>query len=246
VPGIRFAPATLRYAIHYERRVEQEIAGQRPTEMSYRVFISAELRDTADGGAYLLAHTVDSIVPDSGSFVPPNVNLAAARGLRFIGRLAPSGELLDVVPSDTAHARALGQLLGNVREFYPRLPADGLRPGAAWIDTVTATERTGNAEVTVSAVRHATARDWEQRHGHRSVPVEVHGTLTITGSGSQVGQPFEMTGNGTRRALEFVSADGRYLGGESRDSVHLFVTLPAQGMTVPIHQTVRATVSVLP
>src|SRR2546427_8719185 len=33
------------------------------------------------------------------------------------------------------------QLLGNFRDFLPRLPIDGIRPGVAWTDTVETTQK---------------------------------------------------------------------------------------------------------
>jgi len=245
-PGIHFVPTVQRYVIHSLRRVEQELAGQQPTEMGYRVFVSARIAGPADAAGYAVTHAVDSIIPDSGAFVPPNVNFAVARGLRFSGRLAPWGEVRDVTASDSMQARMVAQLLGNLRDFYPRLPSGGLRPGAVWTDTVMTSERGGGSEVVVSAIRLSTAMGWEQCPAGRCVRINVQGPYTVLGTGEQGGQPFELVGSGTRSALEFVSADGRYLGGELRDSASLSVNLPAQGMTIPIRQTLHSTVTVLP
>ena len=70
--------------------------------------------------------------------------------------------------------------------------------------------------------------------------------FTIKGSGQQVGQPFEVAGTGVRSGTDFVAVDGRYLGGESRDSTAMTITLPIQAMTIPRKQVSRTTVSVLP
>jgi hypothetical protein len=115
-----------------------------------------------------------------------------------------------------------------------------------WTDTVTTSERGGGAEVVLSGIRQSTATGWEQCPAARCLRIDVQGPYTVLGTGEQGGQPFELVGSGTRRALEFVSADGRYLGGELRDSASLSVTLPAQGMTIPIRQTLHCTVTVLP
>lgn len=244
-PGIRFVPTTQRYVIHARRRVEQEGASQ-PTEMAYRVFLSARVAGPADTAGYAVTHTVDSIVPDSAAFVPPNVNFAAARGLRFSGRLTPWGEVRGVTASDSLQAANLGQLLGSLCDFYPRLPRGGLQPGATWTDTVTSAGCGPASEVVSHAVLQSTAAAWEPCHGARCVRVEVQGPYTLLGTGERGGQPFELVGSGTHWALEFVSADGRYLGGELRDSASLSVNLPAQGMTIPIRQILHSTVTVLP
>ncbi|MGH7699295.1 MAG: hypothetical protein ACREMJ_02075 [Gemmatimonadales bacterium] len=244
--AIRLGPSALRYTVHRRLRVEQELAGQPPTEMSYRVFLTAIITGPADSAGYPVSHAVDSLVADSGSFVPPTVNFAAARGLRFTGRLAASGEMRDVTPSDSITARQFAQFLGNPRDFYPRLPPDGLTATAAWTDTLTTTERSSAGEVRVHAIQQAAAVGWEARGGVPCLKVEVRGTFAMEGVGEQAGQPYELTGSGTRRAVEFVSRDGRYLGGETRDSMNLAVSLPAQGVTIPIRQVLHSTVTVLP
>jgi hypothetical protein len=246
-PGIRLGPAALRYAIHTRRRVEQDAAGQPPTEMAYRVFVSTRVVGPPDTAGYAVTHTVDSIVPDSGTFVPPTLNLAAARGLRFTGRLAPSGEVRGITPSDSLQAKTLGQVLGNVRDFYPRVPSGGLRPGAAWTDTVTTAERGSGSEVVVRAVLQTATSEWQAcSDGARCVRVQGQGPYTVLGTGEQGGQPFELVGDGTRRASALVSADGRYLGGEVSDSANLSITLPAQGVTIPLRQILYSTVTVVP
>ncbi|MGH7569437.1 MAG: hypothetical protein ACREL9_10810 [Gemmatimonadales bacterium] len=247
-PVIRLGPSALRYAVQRQLHIEQDLPGQVPTDLSYRVYLAATILGPADTAGYPVTFTVDSMVADSGTYVPPTINLAAARSLLFTGRLAPTGELRNVAPSDSVVARSLGQLLGSPREFFPRLPAGGLLLGSAWVDTVVTTERGsgGSAEVTVRAVNHSSAARWEDRNGVRCLRIDVTSTFTLQGAGQQGGQSYELTGEGTRAAIEFVSIDGRYLGGESLDSTRYTVKLPAQGFSVPVRQVLRAIVTVLP
>jgi hypothetical protein len=243
---IHLRPAAVRYVIHRRLRIEQELAGQPATLLSYRVFVAALITGPADSTGYAVLHTVDSIVPDSGSYQPPTVNFAAAKGLRFSGRLSPNGGVRDVIPSDSVTARQFSQFLGNIRDFYPRLPASGLLPGVSWTDTVTTTDRPAGGEVQIQAINHATVAGWETRGADQCLRIEVQGTFTLQGVGEQGGQPYEMTGGGTHSAVELVSVDGRYVGGETRDSMNLSVSLPAQGLTVPIRQVAHSVVTVLP
>ncbi|HEX9611222.1 MAG TPA: hypothetical protein VF978_04985 [Gemmatimonadales bacterium] len=243
---ILLRPVTVRYVIHRRLRVDQELAGQPPTLLSYRVFISTAIAGPSDSSGYSVVHTVDSIIPDSGSYQPPTVNFVAAKGLRFTGRLAPNGAVRDATPSDSVVAQQFSQFLGNLRDFYPRLPLSGLVPGAAWTDTITTTDRAAGGEVQVRATHQSTVTGWETRAGAQCLRIEVKGTFTLQGVGEQQGQPYELMGNGTRSAVEFVSVDGRYVEGETRDSMSLAVSLPAQGLTVPIRQVVHSSVAVLP
>lgn len=247
--GFRLGPGTLRYAVHQRVHIEQDFQGLPPAlDLGYQVFLRATIQAPPPGASPGLATTLtlDSIVPDSGVILPPTMNLAAARGLTFSGRLAPTGELTDAVPSDSAAAQHLGQLLTRLRSFYPRLPTQGLKLGVQWTDTVWTTDRGGGGEVTTKSVVHSRAAAWEDRTGARALRLEVTATFELAGGGSGGGQPFSLAGSGTRRGTDYVAADGRYLGGESRDSTSLVITLPTQGIAIPRQQLSRLTVTVLP
>lgn len=244
---IRIGPSALRYVLRQRIHVEQEFQGQtQALDRGMQLFVSPTIAGPADSVGYALTFTIDSIVPDSGTPIPPTMNLALVRGLRYTGRLTPTGEFWGMAPSDSARAQLFAQVAGNfVRAFYPRLPAAGLALGAEWTDTVTTTDRT-IVEVTSRAIHHSRAPAWEDRGGARCLRLEVSATYSVTGSGDQNGQPLEIAGTGTRATVQYVAVDGRYLGGEFSDSSAIVVTLPIQGATVPVRQVSRYTVTVLP
>lgn len=243
---VRFGPGVQRYAVHRRLHVAQEIGAMPPTDLRYHVFVSVTITGPPDTLGLPVSYTIDSLVPDSGIVLPPVVIPGAVQGLRFTGRLAPTGEIREALPSDSATAAAFAQFIGNPRDFFPRLPDAGLTAGAAWVDTVTTTERGAVGEVTVQAVNHSTVPGWELRDGRRALRIDVRSTFTLSGTSEQSGQPLEYSGSGTRAAVEFVGAEGQYLGGEAHDTVRINVTLPAQGVTVPIRQILHSTVAVLP
>src|SRR5579884_4225248 len=104
-------------------------------------------------------------------------------------------------------------------------------------DFVNATPRT---------ITSAAASPPEEHGGVVAVRIEATQTYTIAGRGANAGQPFELSGAGVGSGTGYVGLDGRYLGGEWRDSLALNVRLPVQGMTVPVTQVVRTSVAVLP
>jgi hypothetical protein len=236
----------LRYVVHQQFHVEQQFQGQTQTiERGIRIFVSATISGPADSTGYPITFTVDSLVPDSGSAVTPNMNLPAARGLRYTGHLTPAGEFRQTMTSDSTLAQAFAQIVGTFRNFYPRFPPGGLKLGADWTDTSTTSDRAGIA-VTIKAIAHSRAGAWEQRNNTKCLRVEYSSTYSVVGSGEQMGQPLEVSGTGTRTGVQFVAVDGRYLGGEAHDSSAIVVGLPMQGMTVPVHQITHSTITVLP
>lgn len=243
---MRLGPSALRYVVHQQIHVEQQYPGQTQTaDRGLRLFLSATIVGPADSAGYPVTFTIDSIVPDSGTAIPPTVNLASARGLRYIGHLTPAGEFRQTSTSDSTMAQVFTQIIGSFRNFYPRLPPGGLTLGVEWTDTSSTNDRVG-IDVNIKAIAHSRATTWEQRNGTKCLRVESSSTYSVVGSGEQMGQPLEVSGTGTRTGVQFVAVDGRYLGGEAHDSSALVVGLPMQGMTVPVRQISHSTFTVLP
>ena len=245
--AVRYGPSALRYLVHRQLHVQQGQA-ERPqaTDLAARIFLAATITGPADSIGYPATFTVDSIVPDSGTPPPLADNLSRARKLVFSGRLLPRGEFVNGVASDSVLAQSLVQFPANFRDFMPRLPRDGLTPGVAWTDTLEATQKGGSSEVSRRAILRSTAAAWEDHAGARSLRLEATSTYQVAGTGQNAGQPFDLSGSGSATVVSFIAADGRYLGGESRDSTSLTVHLAVQGLAVPVTQVTHTTVAVLP
>ena len=61
-----------------------------------------------------------------------------------------------------------------------------------------------------------------------------------------MGQEFTLKGDGVKSAIQYLSAEGRYLGAASKDSSAFTVALSAMGMTIPSLHIRFDTVSVVP
>ena len=245
--AIRYGPSALRYVVHRRLHIQQALGGQtQAQDVGARIFVVAAITGPADSVGYPATFAVDSIVADSGTpaLIVENVN--KVRKLVFAGRVTPRGEFVNALASDSTAAQSVVQLLGNFRDFLPRLPIDGVKPGATWTDTVETTQKGSGSEVSRRTITQATAAAWEDYIGTRSVRVVGSQTYRVAGGGRNAGQPFELSGAGTGSGVAFIAADGRYLGGEWQDSTTLTIRLPVQGVAVPIVQVTRTTVAVLP
>ena len=243
--GLRLGPSAQRYVMHTVIHIDQEFQGMhQPLDFGLRAFFGVTITGPADSSGYPTNITIDSIVPDSGTTPPMGINLGAAKALSFVGRLTPRGEFRGQSVSDSVAAQALAPIVGSFKNFFPRIPPGGLTLGATWTDTTTENDRAAGS-VTVTSINRARAAAWEDHAGTRVLRLEVTSDFTIKGSGQQAGQPFEVAGSGVRSGLDFISVDGRYLGGESRDSTAMTITLPIQAMTIPRTQVSRTTVTVL-
>jgi len=244
---VRYGPSVLRYVVHRRLHIQQALGGQpQSQDLGAQIFVVLLITGPSDSLGYRASFTVDSVVADSGTPAVVAVSMTRARRLAFDGRLDGRGEFRNPVASDTALAQALLQLLGNFRDFLPRLPAEGLKLGADWTDTLSGTQRGGGAVVTRRTIAHTAAAAWEDRGGVPSLRLDIGASYTIQGSGDGGGQPFELGGTGSVSGVAYVAADGRYLGGESRDSSGLTVSFPVQGFGIPVIQVTRSSVAVLP
>ncbi|SRR6266699_1564997 len=244
--AVRLGPSALRYVMHQVIHIDQEFQGMRqPLDFGLRAFFAVTITGPADTGGYPTTITIDSIVVDSGTTAPMGINLGAAKALSFAGRLTPKGEFRNQRTSDSTAAQSLAPVVGSFKNFFPRFPPSGLTLGATWTDTVTENDRAAGS-VTVTSINRSHAVAWEDRAATRALRVDVTSDFTIRGTGQQAGQPFEVAGSGVRSGTDFVAVDGRYLGGESRDSTAMTITLPIQAMTIPRTQVSKTTVTVLP
>ena len=245
--AVRYGPSALRYVVHRRLHIQQVLGEQtQAQDIGARIFVTTAITGPADSVGYPATFLVDSIVADSGTPQPIMDNVNKVRKLVFAGRVAPRGEFVNALASDSGLAQSVVQLLGNFRDFLPRLPIDGLKPGAAWTDTVESSQKGSGSEVSRRTIALSTAAGWEDRLGTRSVRVAGSQTYRVAGGGKNAGQPFELSGAGTGSGVAYIAADGRYLGGEFQDSTTLTVRLPVQGVAVPVIQVTRTTVAVLP
>lgn len=240
---VQLGPSAVRYLVHRQMHTEQEFQGRTVAfDRGVRAFVSATITGPADSSGYPLALMIDSIVADSGTRLPPTINLAAVRRLRYTGRVTSVGALSNLLPSDSTLAWNTTQVFGSFQGFYPRLPPAGLTLGSEWVDTVTTLDR----GVTTTYTHRSRGVGWEERDGARCMRLEVSSTFTLAGAGELSGRPMEVSGSGSRFTTQFVASDGRYLGGHARDSMAITRRFPDEGEFVPGHQISVITVTVLP
>jgi len=149
------------------------------------------------------------------------------------------------LPRLEALTHAAETLIGNFRDFFPRVPAGGLAPDAKWTDTTSVTDQGAGSSVTVTSLNHTSVGRWADRDGTRCLELDVQSTFTLSGNGQQNGQNFTLAGSGVRNGVDYVSVDGRYVGGTAGDSTSYTVSLQALGQVVPVVQTTQTTIVVI-
>jgi hypothetical protein len=244
---VRYGPSAVRNVVRRELHIQQGLGEQAHTQdLGTRTFLTVAISGPADSVGYPATFLVDSIVGDSGMPAQIRDNLDRAKRLVFSGRVAPGGELLRAVPSDSVAAQSLAQVLGGFRDFLPRIPRRGAAPGASWTDTLERKQKSAGIEVTIHAVVHGRAAAWEDYAGTRALRVEGTTAYTLAGSGQNAGQSVEIAGQGAGTGVSFLAADGRFLGAEARDSADLTYRFLNEGVALPVIQVTRTTVTAVP
>jgi hypothetical protein len=236
--SLRYAAGSARYRIEQSSHVVQDLMGQSMTvDIGTRQLVSAVATEAA--GNLSVALTVDSLEVTGA---PPGADapLVAARGRTFRLVMVPSGLVVSVTNPDSSNV-LLRQVSDGLRDFFPRLPTVPAA-GQAWTDTVS-TIGAGEVSVAVRAIREHRVIGWEDRDGVRALHVASTSTYSVSGSGETQGQAVEVSGSGQSTRDSFISASGSYLGSIESDSASMTATVTAMGMTVPIRQSRRTTVS---
>lgn len=240
--SLRYVAGTSRYRVEQTTHVTQEVMGQvNSADLTSRQLVSVVATPAADNLAF--AVTVDSINV-TGPAGADLSGVASARGQTFRLVVAPSGLVVSVSSPDTTNV-LLRQVAAGLREFLPRIPAASVAAGQSWSDTVTTTN-SGDVSVTMHAVRQNRVVGWEDRDGVRALHIASASTYSVTGSGEAQGQAVEMTGNGQSTRDAFISATGLFLGSVENDSALINANVTSVGLTIPIRQTRRSTVTRLP
>ena len=193
------------------------------------------------GDEYRMTFVLDSVVADSGSFMPPD-SLAAAAGSRWTARLLPDGQLLDLTLDSLRGRPRSGvgdQTARTIEVLYPVIPPEGVRAGAVWSDSVNTRVETSGFNVHERGLVRYTASE-----GGGGLRVVGTGTLRQEGSGTQFGQELEMSGEGNRSITYRLDDNGQLLGASGTDAAMLEIIVPAVGQTVPLTQNSRFDVTV--
>jgi hypothetical protein len=183
----------------------------------------------ADSGTRITT-TIDSLVADSGLTLPM-VALDSARGTRWTALRPVAGGLSGIAGNRNS-------LLGDqVRDqlvlLFPRLPADGLRPGARWTDSTEAPARVSAFEAQEISLTNSEAG---QQLPSGAVPIQVTVSRSATGEATQFGQPMAVQATGSDTLDYQFGSDGKIFEVSGRRWTSLVVELSSIGQKVPANE----------
>lgn len=237
---LEYAAGTTHYAIATSATGYAEQMGQRQdvsfeTQQRVTLTLARRTKDTL-----ALTMTLDSLGGRMPNGMP--IDGAAARGLTVRGTLSPAGRVYTKeVVADSGHG-TFGQSADEMIRFLPVLPAK-IAVGTTWADTTDAPVTQMGLEiarkvVTVYRVAGDTTYD-----GEKSWRIERNATVTLSGSGSTMGQALTLEGGSTGTGSYYISTAGTLLGANLTDAVKSKVTVVSQGVDITSSQTQTTTIA---
>lgn len=237
--ALRYGPGQATYRTVERRHVEQLFQGQPLiTDLAMTVDLSVSL--AARDSGFLATFVIDSVTLSGGPAFP-----GAARGARFEATLAPTATVEQFEGGDPGNPLEQ-QLAFLLRDFFPVMPATGVVPGAHWVDTTDTQGTSGGAGISLHAINTRSCPGWTTFADARALEILTESAVAITGSGTQAGQAFTVTGSRRAHGRRYLSAEGLLLGGTSADTTTMRIELSASGAVIPVTQRTTDTTRVVP
>lgn len=177
----------------------------------------------APAGGFTVSIRLDSV----RAVELPRDSLLAGDGLLWTGRLGADGRLGALTASKPVPLAEQLVRPALAALFLP-LPEGGVRPGAAWRDSVVQPRRLLNLDVQETAVTDRSALP-----ALDGVRVTGSAALTAAGKGAAFGQELELAAAGVRREAHELVLPGVVATATRRDSLAVEVSVPSVGQTVP-------------
>ena len=235
-----YAAGTGQYRVSSKTKGAQEAMGQKQEFESsdnqvITVNISRQARDT-------LAMTVviDSInVVGPMGMTPPGLDKIP--GVKIMAKLAPYGAVYSSVgPADDSIPQG-SQMTDQASRFLPRIRV-ALAPGASWTDTTTGKIKQGGVDVDRRSIATYTVVGDTTIANDKAWKIARTSVTSLTGSGTNQGQPMTMEGTSNGKATLWVSQKGVFVGSNNEEQASVKIVLAANGMEVGVTTTANTTI----
>ena len=106
--------------------------------------------------------------------------------------------------------------------------------GESWVDTVKVTGNRGGLDVNTTIIVTSTYAGDTSYAGEKSWRIQRNLVFTVSGAGAQQGMALVIEGTGTGERTDYITSKGVYMGSALTQTSKSTVSLPADGMTIPM------------
>lgn len=234
-----YAPGAAQYRVQSNTRVSQEVNGQAiEGELSTRHVLTVDIGRKAKD-TLALTYTWDSASVSTTGPVPAP-DLSKVGGTKSSGLASVTGKMYSFDPGKAAVDGMPD--MAEFEMFLPVVTAANKKVGDSWVDTVAVTGNRGGIDVNTTIIVTSKLADDTTYAGEKSWRIQRDLAFTVSGAGAQQGMALVIEGTGTGQRTDYITSKGVYLGSSLNQTSNSTVTLPANGMTIPMTTTVTSKV----
>lgn len=234
-----YAPGARQYRVQSSTRISQEVNGQTTEgELNTHHILTLDIgRKNKDTLA--LTYTWDSAsVSTTGGI--PTPDLSKVSGTRAGGLASATGKMYSFDPG-TAAADGMPDM-AEFEMFLPIVTPADKKVGESWVDTLTVSGNRGGIDVNTTIVVTSRMAGDTTYAGEKSWRIQRNLTFTVSGAGAQQNMAIVIEGTGAGERTDYITSKGVYLGSALVQTSKSTVSLPANGMTIPMTTTVTSKV----
>jgi hypothetical protein len=234
-----YAPGAHQYRVQSTTKISQEVNGQTTEgELNTRHVLTLDIGRKAKD-TLAIAYTWDSAtVTTSGGIPAPD--LSKVGGTKSGGLSSVTGKMYSFDPG-----KAVAEGMPDMEEFEMFLPivtAANKKVGESWVDTVTVSGNRGGIDVNTTIIVRSTLAGDTTYAGEKAWRIQRNLAFTVAGAGAQQGMALVIEGTGTGERTDYITSKGVYMGSALTQTSKSTVSLPANGMTIPMTTTVTSKV----
>lgn len=233
-----YAPGASQYRVQSTTKIVQEVNGQtNEGELSTRHVLTLDIGRKAKD-TLALTYTWDSASVSASPGIP-TPDLSKIGGTKASGSASATGKMYSFNPGTAAEGMPD---MAEFELFLPVVTAANKKVGDSWVDTVTVKGNRGGINVNTTMIVTSKMAGDTTYAGEKSWRVQRNLVFTVSGSGEQQGTALVIEGTGTGERTDYITSKGAYLGSALMQTSKSIVTLPANGMTIPMTTTVTSRV----
>lgn len=234
-----YAPGAHQYRVQSTTKISQEVNGQtNEGELKTRHILTVDIGRKAKD-TLAITYTWDSAsVTTSGGIPAPD--LSKVGGTKSTGFSSMAGKMYSFDPG-----KAAAEGMPDMEEFEMFLPivtAANKKVGESWVDTLTMSGNRGGIDVNTTIIVTSTFAGDTTFAGEKSWRIQRNLAFTVAGAGAQQGMALVVEGSGTGERTDYITSKGVYLGSALTQTSKSMISLPANGMTIPMTTTVTSRV----
>jgi hypothetical protein len=234
-----YAPGARQYRVQSTTKISQEVNGQTTEgELNTRHVLTLDIGRKAKD-TLAITYTWDSAsVTTSGGI--PTPDLSKVGGTKSSGFSSLTGKMYSFDPG-----KAAAEGMPDMEEFEMFLPIvtpANKKVGESWVDTLTMSGNRGGVDVNTTIIVTSTFAGDTTYAGEKSWRIQRNLAFTVAGAGAQQGMALVVEGTGTGERTDYITSKGVYLGSALMQTSKSLISLPANGMTIPMTTTVTSRV----